>query len=57
MKTFIFNILVCCLVNVFAGILVPDGVIKKSILSVISLYLLYVIMSPILTFLKSGAIM
>lgn len=57
MRTYIFNITICCLLEVFAGVLVPEGVVRKSVLTVISLYLLYSIFSPVLKFVSGYLIL
>lgn len=53
MNSYITAIVVCCLIDVFVGVLVPDGVIKKSVLMVISLLIIYELLMPLLNLLNN----
>jgi len=55
MKSIIFNILICVVFEVLTGLLLPSGKLKNITLSVVSLYLFYVILAPVCTFLETGS--
>lgn len=54
MNFVIYNVLICIVFEVLTGLLLPSGKLKNITLSVISLYLFYVILTPIFTFIDSG---
>ncbi len=51
MRTFIINIVCCTIFEVLAGILLPEGRLRKFTLSVVGLYLFCSIAYPIISFL------
>lgn len=48
---FVLNIVFGVIVEVLVGVLLPEGRMKKFTLSVISVFLLYIIITPICQFL------
>lgn len=51
-NSFIVNIVYVVIMEVFIGVLLPDGKMKKFVISVMSVFLLYVIVIPICESLK-----
>ena len=49
---FILNLVCCCVMDVIAGVLLPEGRIRKLALSVISLFLFCCLVMPLISFLK-----
>lgn len=54
MSGFIINIVGCVVLEVLAGILLPEGKMKKFALSIISLFLFYSLVYPLCDYILEG---
>lgn len=54
MNSFVLSIVGCVILEVLASILLPDGDMKKFTLSIISIFLFYSLLNPIIDFVKEG---
>ena len=53
MRSILVNILVCTIFEVFAGLMIPEGKMQKIVLSIIGIYLFFVMISPVINFIQS----